>query len=62
MLGPPTDESARLPWRSEFASRYCSRGTIETNRALYETKNRTVNAPVTNATTYSCQIVNASSA
>ena len=37
MLGPPTNESARLPLRSEFASTYCSRGTSETKSVLYET-------------------------
>ena len=37
MLGPATNESARLPFKSEFASRYRSRGTSETKSVMYET-------------------------
>src|SRR3954451_2752743 len=50
-LGPATYENARLPFRSEFASTYPSRGTSDTNSVLYETKKKTLSAPVRNATT-----------
>jgi hypothetical protein len=33
-LGPPTYENARLPFSSEFASRYRSRGTSETKSVV----------------------------
>ena len=34
MLGPATNETARLPFNSEFASRYRSRGTSKTNSVV----------------------------
>ena len=36
-LGPPTNDSARLPFRSELARTYSSRGTSDTNNELYAT-------------------------
>ena len=51
MLGPATNESARLPFRSEFASRYRSRGTSATNSVWYETKKSTLIVPTRKPTT-----------
>ena len=51
MLGPATNENARLPLTSELPSTYCSRGTSVVNRTLMQTKNATVSAPVRKATT-----------
>ena len=49
-LGPATEASARLPCTSEFASTYRSRGTIDVNSVLYETKKKTLSVPVAKAT------------
>ena len=61
-LTPPMNESARLPFRSELASMYRSRGTSDTNNELYETWNSTLSVPSRNPTTYSCSSVSASKA
>ena len=36
---------ARLPFSSEFASRYCSRGTSDTKSVLYETMKSMLSVP-----------------
>ena len=51
MLGPATNENARLPFSSEFASTKRSRGTSETKSDAYETQKRTVSVPTRKATT-----------
>src|SRR5262249_25115209 len=60
-LGPPTNERARLPLRSDCPSTYRSRGTSATNSALYATKKKTLSVPLRKPTTYSCWIVSTSS-
>ncbi len=60
MLGPATNENARLPASNEFAETYSSRGTIETNSDAYDTWKSTDSDPTRKATTYSCSIVSTS--
>ena len=50
-LGPPTNDSARLPFRIAVPSKYRSRGTSDTNSAPYDTINSTLSVPTRNATT-----------
>src|SRR5829696_4149398 len=61
-LGPPTYDSARLPFRSDSPSMKRSRGTSDTKSVLYETWNRTASDPTRNATTSRCANVRASNA
>ena len=43
--GPPTLESDRLPLRSEFASRYCSRFATATNSVFHAMSKMTDRVP-----------------
>ena len=61
-LGPPTNESARLPFTIDSPSMKRSRGTSETKSVLYETWKSTASDPTRNATTSMWPKVSASKA
>ena len=62
MLGPATNERARLPCMIEPPSTKRSRGTSATNSGLYDTWKSTLSVPIRNATTNMCGNVSASKA
>ena len=62
MLGPATNDIARLPCMIEPPSTKRSRGMSLTKTGLYETWKSTLSVPIRNATTSMCGNVSASNA